>query len=122
MSSRTITHAKESLLRELDKNFQRYYRTDLREVINELRVHFVDINPEPAPDELIRAIDQSKILNFTDAPPFLELRDTVHRVRQGQFGFCVACKKRISSQVLEREPNVKLCRNCERRVARVRLL
>lgn len=119
--SQRAHRAKQSLLRELDKNFQQYFHTNLREVVQELRVHHMNITQEPGPDELIEAIDQSRILDFTDAPTFLELRDTVHRVREGHFGVCVACKRRISEQVLEREPNVKLCKACSSRVVRAGL-
>ena len=118
MISQGTTRAKQSLLRELDRNFQQYFHTNLHEVIHELRVHHVDITSDPAPDELIQVIDQSRILDFVDAPTMLELRDTVHRVREGTFGVCVACKRRISAQTLEVEPNAKLCRSCSRRVVR----
>jgi hypothetical protein len=110
--------AKQSLLRELDINFQHYFHASLYEVINGLRLHYVDITTDPSPDELILVIDRTRILDFVPAPSILELRDTVHRVTTGTFGYCAGCKKPISTHVLESTPNAKLCPRCSQRVVR----
>jgi len=112
MNTQDFNRAKFSLLRELDVRFQRYYHERLSDVINDLRLHHVDIKPDPSADELISIISRNKILNFTTAAPMLELRETFDRLKHGTFGICVDCGKSISPETLEKWPTTKLCDHC----------
>jgi len=116
MLSRRMDRAKQSLLNELDKNFQRYFHANLGEVINDLRLHYVEITYDPTPDELLSVIERSRILDFVPGPPLVELRDTIHRIIGGTFGVCIACKRPIAVEILESAPNAKLCPDCSQRV------
>ena len=116
MLSQGTDRAKQTLLNELDQRFQFYFHANLQDVVNDLRLHYVEIRPDPSPDELMAAIDVSGILDFVPMPSIGELRDAVRRVKSGTYGFCIGCRGAISSDILESEPNAKFCSECSRGV------
>jgi RNA polymerase-binding transcription factor DksA len=117
MSLLTANRAKQSLLKELDANFQKHFHVTLSEVINDLRLHYGEITVDPSLDEVFVVIDRTKLLNFVASPSIYELRDSIHRISAGTFGICVACKHSIATDILESTPNATLCPSCSQRVA-----
>lgn len=115
MDIHEFDRAKYSLLRELDARFQRYYHERLSDVINDLRIHHAEIKPDPNLDELISVIDKNRILDFVSAAPMREIRETFDRLKRGTFGICVQCGNKMPTELLEKEPTLKLCGPCANR-------
>jgi RNA polymerase-binding transcription factor DksA len=106
----------QSLLKELDTRLQSCWHESLQEVITDLRIHWVDIKPDASPDDLISVISSTRLLDFVNTQPLAEIRDTFQRINQGTFGTCVGCGLEISAEILESQPNAKLCPACSERL------
>jgi len=117
MNIHDFDRAKYSLLRELDVRFQRSYHERLGEIINDLRMHHIEIKPDATADELISIIDRSRLLYFVSDPSIQELRTTFERLRIGTFGTCEHCGEAIPPEVLEKAPTTTLCTPCSGRTA-----
>jgi RNA polymerase-binding transcription factor DksA len=108
--------AEQSLLRELDTRLQTSWHETLQDVITDLRVHWVDVKSNATADELISVIHNYRLLDFASTQPLMEIRDTIRRIKQGTFGVCSDCGEEISGEILECQPNAKLCPACAGRL------
>jgi RNA polymerase-binding transcription factor DksA len=68
----------------------------------------------------LREIDA--LLAFKSDPRIDELRGALDRLEQGVFGVCIACKREIDSELLEVDPAMRLCEQCERLYNHMHLL
>jgi RNA polymerase-binding transcription factor DksA len=68
----------------------------------------------------LREIDA--LLSFKSDPRIEELRGALDRLEQGTFGTCIACKHDIDSELLEVDPAMRLCEQCERLYSHMRLI
>jgi RNA polymerase-binding transcription factor DksA len=68
----------------------------------------------------LREIDA--LLAFKSDPRIEELRGALDRLEQGSFGICIACKHEIDSELLEVDPAMRLCEQCERLYSHMRLI
>jgi DnaK suppressor protein len=66
----------------------------------------------------LREIDA--LLSFKSDPRIDELRGALDRLEEGSFGRCLACKKDIDQELLEVDPAMRLCEQCERLYSRMR--
>ena len=114
MNAREYHRAYTSLLREVDARCQRYYHERLTDVVNDLRLHHIEIRPDPSAEELLSVISRNRILDFTTAAPMVELREAIDRLMRGTFGLCVDCGEGIPSETLEQHPTAKLCGRCNK--------
>ena len=112
MNTHNLDQAKFSLLRELDSGMQRRYHVRLSEFIDELRLRHTGVRPDPDADDLISFIDRNRILYFVSMPQIKELRETFDRVRRGSYGFCSECGVQMPTELLEKNPTMKLCVSC----------
>jgi RNA polymerase-binding transcription factor DksA len=68
----------------------------------------------------LREIDA--LLAFKSDPRIDELRGALDRLEHGVFGGCIACKREIDPELLEVDPAMRLCEQCERLYSHMRLL
>jgi len=120
VNAEALCRAEQTLLRELDSRLQVSWHETLQDVINDLRIRWVDLKPDAQPDEVITAIHSYRLLDFETTQPLLEIRDTIQRIKQGTFGSCAGCGQEISGEILETQPNTKLCSSCAERLNSVR--
>jgi RNA polymerase-binding transcription factor DksA len=68
----------------------------------------------------LREIDA--LLAFKSDPRIDELRGALDRLEHGVFGGCIACKREIDPELLEVDPAMRLCEQCERLYSHMHLL
>ncbi|GEM_PF-1054280 len=54
------------------------------------------------------------LLAFKSDQRIDELRSALERLEEGSFGMCIACKGDIGQDLLEVDPAMRLCQQCER--------
>jgi RNA polymerase-binding transcription factor DksA len=114
MKEKEFQRAKAALLSELDVTLQKYCHQRLNDVVNDLRLRYVNVKPDSSPDEVISVFLQSGVLKTISAAPMMRLRESLERIRQGTFGMCVSCGKKISAAYLEKNPTTTHCAACDR--------
>jgi len=67
----------------------------------------------------LREIDA--LLAFKSDPRIDELRGALERLEEGSFGRCIACKRDIDQELLEVDPAMRLCEQCERLYSHMRV-
>lgn len=55
-------------------------------------------------------------LAFKSDPQIEELRHALDRIENGTFGYCIACKGRITLELLNADPTRRVCPACEQRL------
>jgi len=104
--------AEQAILKELDVRLQAQWHKTLRDVITDLRIHWVDIKSDVKSDKLISVIHSSRILDFITDKPLIEIRNAINRINQGTFGICVGCRNEIQADLLETKPTITICSKC----------
>jgi RNA polymerase-binding transcription factor DksA len=115
MNPDVMIRAEQSLLKELDSRLQSCWHESLQDVITDLRIHCVDVEPDAGSDKLISVIHSTRLLDFVNTQPLVEIRDTIQRIQQGTFGTCAVCGSEIPGEILESRPNARLCSACAER-------
>lgn len=62
------------------------------------------------------------LLAFKSDQRIDELRGALERLEQGLFGTCIACKREIDQDLLEVDPAMRLCEQCERLYSHMRIV
>jgi hypothetical protein len=114
MKGKEFQRAKAALLSELDVTLQKYCHQRLNDVVNDLRLRYVNVKPDSSPDEVISVFLQSGVLKTVSAAPIVRLRESLERIRLGTFGLCVSCGRKISAAYLEQNPTTTHCTACDR--------
>jgi hypothetical protein len=65
----------------------------------------------PLPRQGIEALLAFKTDSILD-----ELHGALHRLDEGTFGICIACKRRMNQTLLDSDPIRRLCPECERKL------
>ncbi len=117
MNAHGLNLMKRSLLGELDASFQHCYREHLSEIINDLRLHFVSISPDPSPDEVFAVIRRVRLLDHMPETEGRDLRHALERMANGTYGICARCGREIDSATLAQEPTAAICGRCADRTA-----
>jgi RNA polymerase-binding transcription factor DksA len=116
MKREDLNRVKATLLQELDAALQSQCHQALSEVINDLRVRYVNIKPGLKPDDIFSILLSTGILrNFTSAP-VVEMRESIERLMSGVFGRCTVCGGEIPPQLLIERPTARRCLRCEKRM------
>ncbi len=102
-----------ALVRKLDFIFQRYYHQSIQEITTEFELHNAFESVPPTPEQLITVIRSSRILHMRSATPVVEMRDALDRFVSGTLGSCRTCGRRIPSQLLEENPLIATCTECQ---------
>jgi RNA polymerase-binding transcription factor DksA len=114
MKGKELQRVKAALLSELDVTLQKCYHQHLDDVMNDLRLRYVNIKPDSSPDEVLSMFLQSGVLKTMSAAPMVRMRESLERIRMGTFGLCALCGREISSQYLERNPTTTHCLSCDK--------
>ncbi len=114
MDQQMLITVKRALLRELDTTLQHSCHQSLQDIITDLRIRYVNISPDPSPDEVVDAMVRHDILRLRAAPRMARLCASLDRWQQGMLGVCDVCGKEIPPPELERDPSQTRCRRCER--------
>ena len=112
MNTLQLTRAKQVLLRDLDRILQSAYHQRLGEVINDLRLHDIELSPNPSPDDIFLLMRRSRVLWCSSLPEIESVRRSIDRVASGSLGVCDRCKKEIGAEVLEANPFARFCPKC----------
>jgi RNA polymerase-binding transcription factor DksA len=97
------------------------YKVVMRRSILTLLVDHLRVSCDldfPEGSGVIDVITNSEIdalLSFRSDPKLDELRGALTRLDNGTFGICIGCKNRIDRSFLVREPDKRLCPDCEQR-------
>jgi RNA polymerase-binding transcription factor DksA len=62
------------------------------------------------------------LLAFKSDPRIEELRSALDRLEQGSFGMCIACKREIHPDLLDADPALRLCDQCEHLYSHMRVV
>lgn len=103
-----------ALLHEMDITFQRYYHQSLRDVVQDLTVHNVLKTAEPSPQNLLRTIRRTGILDMHSGESIARMRDVLDRYTRGTLGTCAGCGRHIARKDLLHNPSGLLCSRCRR--------
>ena len=114
MKGKENLRAKVALLSELDVTLQKICHQRLDDVVNELRLRYVNVKPDSSPDEMISVFLQSGVLKTISAAPIVKLRASLERIRLGTFGLCTSCGRKISAVYLEQNPTSPRCASCDK--------
>jgi hypothetical protein len=112
MEKRNLERIKLSLLKQIDLLVWRSYHQTLVEMINELRVHRLNLPLKPSVDEIFGTLRKERMLEFSTQPGMKELRDAVDRMVEGTFGLCQHCGQEMEEKTLEQQPTIRYCRAC----------
>lgn len=116
MKRKELNCVKTALMRELDIALQHQCHQALNEVINDLRLRYVNVKPGSTPDDIFSILLSTGILkNFTNAS-IVEMRESIERLRSNTFGICLICGRDISLEMLVEHPTSRRCLQCERRI------
>jgi RNA polymerase-binding transcription factor DksA len=101
-----------AMLRKLDSTLRQTYHQTLLEVLNELRMRSIVLQPDPSPDRIFSVILQTHVLACKSAPSVLLLREAMERMEHGKYGLCVRCGREISTDALLSDPTLSHCSLC----------
>jgi RNA polymerase-binding transcription factor DksA len=113
MKREDLNRVKATLLQELDATLQSQYHQALNEVINDLRVRYMNIRPGSKADDIFSILLSTGILKNYTSSPVVEMRESIERLMSGAFGQCSVCGKEIPAEVLVRHPTARRCAHCE---------
>jgi RNA polymerase-binding transcription factor DksA len=114
MKNNELQNVKTALLRELDVTLQQCCHQRLKDVMNDLLIHYVNIKPDSSPDDVFSIVLESGVLKTVSAAPVVQMRESLERLRKGTFGFCTLCSSEISTNYLEQNPTTMHCELCDR--------
>ena len=117
METQNLERIKLSLLKQIDLLVWRSYHQTLVEMINELRVHRLNVPLRPSVDEIFGTLRKERMLEFSTQPGMKELRDAVDRMVRGTYGLCQHCGQEMDEQTLVQQPTVLYCRACSTEMA-----
>ena len=113
MKREDLNRVKATLLRELDATLQTQCHQALSEVINDLRVRYMNIKPGSKPDDIFSILLSTGILSNFASAPVAEMRESIERLVSGAFGLCAVCGKEIPAELLVEHPTARRCGRCE---------
>lgn len=113
MKREDLNRVKATLLQELDAALQSQYHQALNEVINDLRVRYMNIKPGSKPDDIFSILLSTGILRNYTSGPVVEMRESIERLMSGGFGQCAVCGNEIPSDFLVNHPTARRCQRCE---------
>ncbi len=114
MKCEDLNRVKTTLLHDLDAVLQSQCHQALNEVINELRVRYVNIKPGSKPDDIFSILLTTGILRNFTSEPIVEMRESIERLAAGLFGRCTVCGNEISPELLIEHPTARRCLQCEK--------
>jgi hypothetical protein len=100
------------MVRKLDSTLRQSYHQTLLEVLNELRMRSIVLQPDPTPDRIFSVILQTHVLTCKSAPSVVLLREAMERMEHGKYGLCVRCGREISTDDLLSDPTLSHCAHC----------
>jgi len=112
MKGKELQRVKVALLSELDVTLQKCCHQRLKDVVNDLQIHYASIKPDSSPDEVFSVFLQSGVLRTMTAAPIVRMRESLERIRMGTFGLCAVCGRKISAAYLEKNPTATRCASC----------
>jgi len=112
MEKATLETIKRLLLNEVDRTVWRKFRHSLHEVLNELYIRTVVVEPNPHGDEVFRLLSRAGILDTLTDPKTRALRDALQRLERGTFGLCLRCGQELPAEFLEKQPTARYCPAC----------
>ena len=60
------------------------------------------------------------ILAFKSDQWLSELRNALNRISDGTYGVCISCKRRIPQRMLDVDPILRLCGECEQEMSHIK--
>lgn len=113
ISVEDLGRIKLAMLRKLDSTLRQTYHQTLLEVLNELRMRSIVLQPDPSPDTVFSLILQTQVLAHKSTPSVLLLRKAMERIEHGKYGLCVRCGRSISTNDLLKDPTLSHCSYCQ---------
>jgi RNA polymerase-binding transcription factor DksA len=114
MEGNELQSVKTALLRKLDVTLQQCCHQRLKDVMNDLRIHYVNIKPDSSPDDVFSVVLESGVLKTISAAPVVQMRESLERLRKGTFGFCISCEREISAKYLQQNLTTMHCDLCDK--------
>ena len=72
-----------------------------------------DVDPDEETDETAAFGNQLSV-NQTMKVHLADIDFALRKIREGKYGVCEKCKKEISLEILEVDPESRLCRECKK--------
>lgn len=113
MKRKELNRVKTALMRELDNALQHQCHQALNEVINDLRLHYVNIKPGSTPDDVFSILLSTGILKRFTSASIVEMRESIERLGSNTLGICSVCGRNISIEMLVKRPTTRRCLQCE---------
>jgi len=114
MKNNELQNVKTALLKELDITLQQCCHQRLKDVMNDLRIHYVNIRPDSSPDDVFSIVLESGVLKTISAAPVVQMLESLERLRKGTFGFCTLCGREVTAKYLEKHPTTMHCELCDK--------
>lgn len=101
------------------EQFKKKLEGKKREIENGLKSHkdFPDFGSDVDPDEETdetAAFGNQLSVNQTLKGHLVDIDSALRKIQEGKYGVCEKCKKEIPLEILEVDPESRLCRECKK--------
>ncbi len=112
MEARRARKLRKILLNEIDQVLTRSYHQTLAEVMNELYIRGTISSCDLGDDTIIRALSSSHLLDLSPSESLSQVRGALARLKAGEYGICVTCRRNIPFRDLNQQPTRLVCATC----------
>lgn len=100
--------------------FKQKLEKEKKEILEELKTHkdIADFGSDVDPDEETdESAEYGNIMSVVQTLKnrLVDIELALKKIKNGKYGVCEKCKKKISEKLLEIDPESRLCRECKKR-------